>query len=84
LETEDETRQKIPIEVKGQACEVDVELTGNETQAADNYRASFSLCVICSVPNSLTIHLVQNPALVGKNHKLTIPKSEWKAGQLVN
>lgn len=84
LEAEDEKGQKVQIEVKGQASEADVELTGNEAQAADKYRDSFYLCVVSSVPDSPTIHLVQNPASVGKKDKLTIPKSDWKVGRLLN
>lgn len=71
----------IQVEVKGVSGEQDVELTGNEVDAADTYKSSFYLCVVSSIPNSLTIHLVNNPAGVGKKDKLTIPVEVWKVSE---
>lgn len=63
----------------------DVELTGNEADAADTYKSSFYLCVVASIPNSPTIHLVNNPAQpgIGKKDKLTIPMDVWKASETI-
>jgi len=73
----------IQVEVKGVSGEQDVELTGNEADAADTYKSSFYLCVVSSIPNSPTIHLVNNPAQpgVGKKDKLTIPAEVWKVSE---
>jgi len=68
----------IQVEVKGLSEDRDVELTDNETGAADKYKSSFYLCVVASIPNSPTIHMVNNPACVGKKDKLTIPVKVWK------
>lgn len=71
----------VQVEVKGVSVEQDVELTGNEADAADKYKSSFYLCVVASIPNSPTIHLVNNPAGVGKKDKLTIPAEVWKVSE---
>ncbi len=71
----------VQVEVKGVSVERDVELTGNEADAADKYKSSFYLCVVASIPNSPTIHLVKNPASVGKKDKLTIPVEVWLASE---
>ncbi len=80
-----ETRDGDPIqvEVKGLSDERDVELTGNEADAADTYKSSFYLCVVASIPNSPTIHLVNNPGQpgIGKKDKLTIPAEVWKVSE---
>lgn len=70
----------IQVEVKGVSVEQDVELTKNETDAADKYGSSFYLCVVASIPNSPTIYMVNNPAQpgFGKKDKLTIPVEIWK------
>src|SRR5947209_18660772 len=76
-ETQDGT--PIQVEVKGLSADQDVELTGNETSAADKYQDSYYLCVVSSIPNSPTLHFVQNPARIGTKNKLTIPVNIWKA-----
>jgi len=68
----------IKIEVKGVSNERDVELTGNETEAADKYKDSFYLCIIADIPDYPKIHMVKNPAYLGKKDKLTIPAEIWK------
>lgn len=75
----------IRVEVKGLSDERDVELTGNEADAADTHKSSFYLCVVASIPNLPTIHLVNNPAQpgVGKKDKLTIPVDVWKASESI-
>ncbi|MBI4662203.1 MAG: DUF3883 domain-containing protein [Verrucomicrobia bacterium] len=80
LEAADQARQKVHIEVKGLSSDADVELTGNEANAADTHRDAFFLCVVSGIPNLPVIRLVQNPASVGKKDKLTIREEDWKAG----
>lgn len=73
--------KEIQVEVKGQSSDDDVELTGNETEAADRLQETFYLCVVSSIPENPIMHMVQNPAApgVGKKDKLTIPVSIWKS-----
>lgn len=80
MEAETQTGEKIRIEVKGQSHDQDVELKGNELDAADIYKDSFYLCVVSSIPETATMYLVNNPAApgVGKKDKLTIPANIWK------
>jgi hypothetical protein len=82
-----ETSNGVPIqvEVKGVSVEQDVELTGNEADAADKYKTSFYLCVVSSIPNAPKIHMVNNPAQpgVGKKDKLTIPAGVWKVSETI-
>lgn len=66
------------IEVKGQTHEQDVELTGGEVKAADAHKESFYLCVISGIPENPSMHMVKNPANLGKKDKLTIPIEVWK------
>ena len=80
LEAEDETGTKVHIEVKGLSVDGDVEMTGNEADAADIHHNSFYLCVVAGIPNSPMIRLVQDPARIGKKEKLTIREQDWKAG----
>jgi len=75
--------ENMRIEVKGQSHDHDVELKDNEVDAADIYKDSFYLCVISSIPENPTMHLVKNPAApgVGKKDKLTIPINTWKVAK---
>ncbi len=70
------------IEVKGQAIEASVELTGNETQAADKYKDSFFLFVVSGIPENPKMYRIQNPVALGVKDKLTIPTSIWKTGRV--
>ena len=83
LQAKDKAGERVHIEMKGLSSDNDVELTGNEADAADRYRDSFYLCVVSMIPNLPTIRLVRNPASVGKKDKLLIPEADWKAGQPV-
>jgi len=71
--------EAIQVEVKGKTTEENVDLTGNETAAADKYKDTFYLCVVSSIPNNPAIYMVANPALKGKKDKLSIPPAIWKA-----
>lgn len=83
LEAEAQTGEVIRIEVKGQSHDRDVELTSSETETADKYTDSFYLCVVSSIPENPTMHMVKNPAApgVGKKDQLTIPIDIWKAAK---
>jgi hypothetical protein len=81
LEAQGEAGEAVQIEVKGQSTDADVELTGNEARAAKKHRESFYLCVVCSIPESPIIYLVQDPDRVGEKQKLTIRVGDWKAGR---
>ncbi len=74
--------ERIHIEVKGQTVDRDVELTENETGAADIHKDKFYLCVVSSIPENPSIHMVKDPARVGKKDKLTIPIEVWKKAKL--
>ena len=78
LEGENEAGRQAQFEVKGSTKEYDIELTPNETNAADKYRDSFYLCVVNGIPEQPAIYLVQNPADLGKKEKITIPAAIWK------
>ena len=75
--------RKVQIEVKGKSSDVDVELTENETEAADRFQETYYVCVISSIPENPTMHMVQNPAKpgVGKKDKLTIPVNIWRSAR---
>jgi len=83
LEAEDQAGNKMHIEVKGLSSERDVELTGNETDAADKHRDNFYLYVVSGIPDKPEIYMVKDPAApgVGKKDKLTIPVNVWKASR---
>jgi len=80
LEAEEQGGQEVHVEVKGLSSDKDVELTGNEADAADLHRDRFFLCVVSGIPNLPSIRLVQNPASIGKKDKLTVREKDWKAG----
>lgn len=83
IKAETQSGGEVYIEVKGQSHEQDVELTGNELDAADIHGDSFYLCVVFSVPENPSIYLVENPSLpgVGKKDKLTIPLNVWRTAK---
>ncbi len=78
IEAETQTSEMMHVEVKGQSSEKDVELTDNETEAADKYKDTFYLCVVSSIPKNPAMYMVQDPSRVGKKDKLTIPVNIWK------
>lgn len=78
LEADAETGEKMRVEVKGQSHDQDVELKGNELDAADTHKDSFYLCVISSIPENPKVHMVKNPAAKGIKDKVTIPIDIWK------
>ena len=67
------------VEVKGRSPEGDIELTGNETEAAKKYAETFYLIVVCGVPETPRAYQVRNPISVGKTDKLTVSAKIWKA-----
>jgi len=78
LEAEAVTGEKMRVEVKGQSHDQDVELKGNELDAADAHKDSFYLCVVSSIPENPKVHMVKNPAAKGIKDKVTIPIDIWK------
>ena len=74
------TGENMHVEVKGLSSDNDVELTGNETEAADHHGDTFYLCVVASIPDKPAAYLIRNPSRLGKKDKLTIPISIWKTG----
>jgi hypothetical protein len=80
LDAKDGSGQNHHIEVKGLSVEGDIELTPNETEAADRYKRNYYLCVVTGIPNSPQMYFVMDPAGVGRKDKLTIPASVWKQG----
>ncbi len=68
------------VEVKGFTSEQDVELTQNETHAADKYRDEYYVLVVSNIPEHPKAYLVPNPTDpgVGRKDKLTIPIATWK------
>ena len=73
--------ETVHVEVKGKTTDDYVELTGNETVAADKYADSFYLAVVAGIPASPKMYMLQNPAKVGKKEKLTIPCHVWKSSE---
>ena len=73
--------ETVHVEVKGKTTDDSVELTGNETVAADKYADSFYLAVVAGIPESPKMYMLQNPAKVGKKEKLTIPHNIWKSSE---
>lgn len=82
MEAEDAEASKVYIEVKGQSVDADVELTENETTAAQAHNKNYYLCVVSGIPETPTIHLVRDPHEVGTAHKLTIRAADWKRERL--
>ena len=78
IEVETQSGGNMHIEVKGQSYEKDVELTDNETVSANNYKDSFYLCVVSSIPDNPAMYMVKDPSRVGNKDKLTIPVNIWK------
>jgi hypothetical protein len=68
------------VEVKGFTSEQDVELTQNETHAADKHGDEYYVLVVSNIPEHPTTYIVRNPADpgVGRKDKLTIPIATWK------
>lgn len=77
--TNRQTEKEIYIEVKGRKNEADIELTGNETEAANHWRESYYLCVVANIPWAPAIYFMLDPARHGRHEKLTIPTSRWKS-----
>ena len=80
LEVETSHGEVLRVEVKGLAGEGDVELTPNETSAAEMYRDSYLLCVVAPIPQSPHVHLISFPTAPGRGAKyaLKIEASVWK------
>lgn len=82
IEADKPSGGKMRIEVKGITHDQDIELDCNETNTADVYKDFFYLCVVASIPENPSIHLICNPSVVGKKDKVTISPDIWKAATL--
>jgi hypothetical protein len=69
------------VEAKGQSTDAEVELTGNETLAADAHRSSYYVCIVSGIPENPEVFLIRDPSEpgIGKKDKLTISISKWKS-----
>jgi Protein NO VEIN, C-terminal len=79
LEGETENRELAQFEVKGCTNDSDIELTPNETAAADKYGGSFHLCVVSGIPEKPALYVVRNPGEVAARERMTIASKIWKA-----
>lgn len=68
----------IKIEVKGLSSEMDITLTGHESEAANEYGDFYYLAVVNSIPESYNIHFLRNPSYRGKKESILVPSSIWK------
>lgn len=80
MEAEESSGRKIQIEVKGRKTGADIELTPNETEAANTYGHTFHLCIVSSIPENPTMYLVPYPIApgIGKMEKLIVPMKIWQ------
>jgi hypothetical protein len=78
IDAETDTGEHVQVEVKGCTEERDIELTPNETLAADKYRRSFLLCVVCGIPDQPRMYVLPDPADAGKKDKITVLAAVWK------
>jgi hypothetical protein len=66
------------IEVKGLSRDQQVELTENETKAANIHKDSFDLCIVTDIPNNPKLYRIPNPSVVGNKNKVFFPEELWK------
>ena len=80
LRAKDETGAEIYVEVKGLSSEKNIELTGNEVTAGEQYKNSYHLCIVAGIPENHNHYFIKNPVSVGLKEKVTLPVSTWKTG----
>lgn len=68
----------IKIEVKGLSIDIDITLTGHESKAVDEYKEYYYLAVVDSIPQSLSIHFLNNPSYTGQKETILVPSTLWK------
>ncbi|HXM43991.1 MAG TPA: DUF3883 domain-containing protein [Bryobacteraceae bacterium] len=79
LEADDDAGRHVQIEVKGLSQDGDVNLSPNETLAADTYRESLYVCVVTGIPEQPAMFLVRDPALNGRKERITVPADVWRS-----
>jgi len=79
LEADDDAGHHVQIEVKGLKQDQDIDLTPNETRAADTYRDSLYVCVVTGVPEHPAMFLVRDPVLNGRKERITLPVAVWRS-----
>ncbi len=68
----------IKIEVKGLSTDIDITLTGHESEAADKYKVNYYVAVVNSIPQSPSIHFLRNPSYRGQKETILVPSTLWK------
>lgn len=68
------------VEVKGLGSEGDVELTPNETRAADLYKEKYLLCVVFPIPHGPQVYALPYPTEPGRGarYALRVSASVWR------
>ncbi len=79
LEADDDSGQRVHIEVKGLTQDGDISLSPNETLAADTYGESLYVCVVSGIPEHPQMFLVVHPALNGRKERITLPVAVWRS-----
>ncbi|MGH9674541.1 MAG: protein NO VEIN domain-containing protein, partial [Bryobacteraceae bacterium] len=79
LEADDDTGKGVYIEVKGLSDDGDVNLSPNETRAADTYQDLLYVCVISGIPEHPAMFLLCNPARCGRKERITVPVAVWRS-----
>jgi hypothetical protein len=72
---------ELKVEVKGQSHDQEVELTENESSAAQREGDSYYLCVVADIPQNPTMHWLRNPDAKGSRGRLVIPVAAWKSAK---
>ena len=80
LEVERADGEILRVEVKGLSGEDHVELTPNETRAAELYGDNYLLCVVSPIPTRPHIHLLANPTAPGRGarYALRVSPAVWR------
>lgn len=83
LEVETHQGELLRVEVKGLSAEGDVELTPNETQAAERYKDKYLLCVVATIPLAPHIHIIPDPTAsgLGTRYALRVAPDIWRAAR---
>ncbi len=75
---DDNSGEKVYLEIKGQSIETDVDLTPNEAQAAHAHGSSYWLCIVAQIPEYPVLYRVEDPDKIGRRSKVTVPAADWK------
>ena len=80
LEVETEDGDVLRVEVKGLGGEGDVELTPNETRAADLHKEKYVLCVVSPIPHGPRVYMLHYPTGPGRGarYALRVAPEVWR------